>query len=52
MSAPARAGTGGTAAPLPLGTVVGGRFRIQSFVRSESDKFAKIIERAKIKPDG
>jgi hypothetical protein len=36
MSAPARAGTGGTAAPLPLGTVVGGRFRIQSFVRSEA----------------
>jgi hypothetical protein len=36
MSAPARAGTGGTATPLPLGTVVGGRFRIQSFVRSEA----------------
>jgi hypothetical protein len=35
MSAPARAGTGGTSSPLPLGTVVGGRFRIQSFVRSE-----------------
>jgi Protein kinase domain len=36
MSAPARAGAGGSAAPLPLGTVVGGRFRIQSFVRSEA----------------
>jgi hypothetical protein len=36
MSAPARAGTGGTSTPLPLGTVVGGRFRIQSFVRSEA----------------
>jgi serine/threonine-protein kinase len=35
MSAPARAGTGGST-PLPLGTVVGGRFRIQSFVRSEA----------------
>jgi serine/threonine protein kinase len=35
MSAPARAGTGGTSPPLPLGTVVGGRFRIQSFLRSE-----------------
>jgi hypothetical protein len=36
MSAPARAGAGGSATPLPLGTVVGGRFRIQSFVRSEA----------------
>ena len=36
MSAPARAGTGGTSTPLPVGTVVGGRFRIQGFLRSEA----------------
>jgi hypothetical protein len=35
MSAPARAGTGGPATPLPVGTVVAGRFRIQGFLRSE-----------------
>src|SRR3954464_15641276 len=35
MSAPARAGTG-TSTPLPVGTVVGGRFRIQGFLRSEA----------------
>jgi hypothetical protein len=35
MSAPARAGTGGTSNPLPVGTVVAGRFRIQGFLRSE-----------------
>jgi hypothetical protein len=35
MSAPARAGSGGTSTPLPVGTVVAGRFRIQGFLRSE-----------------
>jgi protein kinase-like protein len=35
MSAPARAGTGGSSNPLPVGTVVAGRFRIQGFLRSE-----------------
>src|SRR3954454_19349012 len=34
MSAPARAGTG--TSTLPVGTVVGGRFRMQGFLRSES----------------
>jgi hypothetical protein len=34
MSAPARAGSG-TSNPLPVGTVVAGRFRIQGFLRSE-----------------
>jgi hypothetical protein len=35
MSAPARAGTGGSSNPLPVGTVVAGRFRVQGFLRSE-----------------
>jgi eukaryotic-like serine/threonine-protein kinase len=34
MSVTARAGS--TSSPLPLGTVVGGRFRIQGFVRTEA----------------
>jgi serine/threonine protein kinase len=35
MSATARVGTGGSATPLPVGTVVATRFRIQGFLRTE-----------------
>jgi serine/threonine protein kinase len=36
MSATARVGSGGSATPLPVGTVVATRFRIQGFLRAEA----------------